>query len=519
MAPSEKAIVAGIKAAVKAIHTTDPETLTVRTARVKAEEDLGLELGFLSQGTWKEKSKVTIKEYASTLQEGDDEEEPEPEPTVVKPKAEKKKPAPKKSEPAKKGAKRASSEKNARPAKRQKKQDTPIEDETSELTELTPEESVASSFEDSADDDAPKKKGLKSKAKVKAKAPVKRQSKSTAKVESDEDGMEIDGSEEEASIEGSDESDAPKRKTKATPKKKAPVKRQSKSKTKIANSDESEDERYSDASAPSKKATTGQPVQKQSGKAVVDSDAESGNETPSQEPVSTAKKDSFKKPPSPMVKNTTPEPKANEGAESESEMSVVLDPTPKPKRQRAPKGEKKAKELKAPKAPKEKAQKVSKAAAALKDLSPDEIQIKTLQSQLKKCGVSKIWQFELKQYGDDNKAKVRHLTKALKEIGMDGRFSEARAREIKEKRELMADVEAVTEMGNKWGKDSGRRSRGAARKKSLREASVDDDAETRGKSNSMQKDDDDDDSDDQPAARKPRARAELAFLSDEEDSD
>lgn len=64
MPPSEKAIIAGIKAAVLAMHTDAPETLTVRNARKKAEEDLGLEAGFLSNEKWKQKSKVAIQDYA-----------------------------------------------------------------------------------------------------------------------------------------------------------------------------------------------------------------------------------------------------------------------------------------------------------------------------------------------------------------------------------------------------------------------------------------------------------------------
>lgn len=64
MAPSEKEIVAGMYAAVKALYAVDPETLTVRNVRNKVEADMGLEAGLLSNEAWKDKSKGIIKGYA-----------------------------------------------------------------------------------------------------------------------------------------------------------------------------------------------------------------------------------------------------------------------------------------------------------------------------------------------------------------------------------------------------------------------------------------------------------------------
>lgn len=64
MASSEKAIIDGIHAAIKVLHSADPETLTVRNVRNKAEADLGLETGLLSSVSWKDKSKQIIKDYA-----------------------------------------------------------------------------------------------------------------------------------------------------------------------------------------------------------------------------------------------------------------------------------------------------------------------------------------------------------------------------------------------------------------------------------------------------------------------
>ncbi|KAL5323206.1 hypothetical protein ACEPPN_007739 [Leptodophora sp. 'Broadleaf-Isolate-01'] len=525
MAPSEKEIVDGIYAVIKTLHSTDPETLTVRNVRNKVEADLGLDTGFLSNESWKDKSKKIIKDYASELADATEEPVvPAPKPKVVKKAA----PAPKKAAPVKKGTKRAAPEPKARATKRQKKADTPSQEETSELTEVTPsEESEASAFGDSEDSEAPKKK-KGPKGKGKGKAPAKRQSKSKAKVESESEDISDEDipdeeSEEELSIEDSDDSEAPKKKSKAKPKTKTPVKRQSKGKAKIVGSDGSEGELDSEASAPKKKpappkkATPKKATPKKSAKAIVDSDAESEDDKPAPKPLSTPKKDTPKSSTKAPDSDAEDHPASKPDAGSESEMSIVLDPTPKPKRQRAPKGEKKAKE---PKAPKAKAASKAKTAA---DLSPDEAQIKTLQSQLGKCGMKKIWQFELKQYGDDSKAKIRHLQNVLKEIGMTGRYSDARAREIKEMRELQADLEAVKEGDKAWGLESGRRSRGAV-KKSLKEPSDEDDEESgeeggAKKARSGSKDGSGSEGDDQPPARKRRLNPELAFLSSEEDSD
>lgn len=100
---------------------------------------------------------------------------------------------------------------------------------------------------------------------------------------------------------------------------------------------------------------------------------------------------------------------------------------------------------------------------------------------------------------------------------MVGRFSEQRAREIKELRELQADLEAVKEGDSKWGLESGRR-RGGQRK-SLRELSDSDEdkeedggaslvgegKQTRSRSAS-----------EKPEKKLARAKQELAFLGDEE---
>jgi hypothetical protein len=150
-------------------------------------------------------------------------------------------------------------------------------------------------------------------------------------------------------------------------------------------------------------------------------------------------------------------PKASEAEEKapiddmSSELSDVIDEPPKPKR--------KKKEVGASASSSSKSKKPASAPTAD---NPDDVEMKKLQSQLTKCGIRKIWGVELKRFGEDNKAKIRHLKRLLQDAGMDGRFSEAKAREIKERRELAADLEAVTAMDQAWGAGTGRASRSRA---------------------------------------------------------
>lgn len=189
----------------------------------------------------------------------------------------------------------------------------------------------------------------------------------------------------------------------------------------------------------------------------------------------------------------------------EDEYSDVIDEPPIPKRKR---GEKKESSSK----PKASKSAIKKEATSTDD--PKDAEIKKLQSQLTKCGVRKLWHIELKQYGDNTGAKIRHLKKMLSDIGMDGRFSEAKAREIKEMRELQADVEAAQEMDRLWGTSSGGR---ASRSKSSVTKQ-----ETKPGYGEDNEDDVDDGDDEEPtsfAARRRKAHADLAFLGDDSDSD
>lgn len=139
-------------------------------------------------------------------------------------------------------------------------------------------------------------------------------------------------------------------------------------------------------------------------------------------------------------------PPGGENADaSGSELSVLIDEDPKPKKKRrqnsATGAERRGRK---PSASKPKAN---------ADIDPDQAEIKRLQSWLIKCGIRKLWGKELKPY-DSSKAKIKHLKHMLAEAGMTGRYSLEKANQIKEERELKADIEAVQEGAERWGKDT-----------------------------------------------------------------
>lgn len=126
--------------------------------------------------------------------------------------------------------------------------------------------------------------------------------------------------------------------------------------------------------------------------------------------------------------------------DSDSELSVLLDEEPQPKK----KGKQKE-----PSGQKQKRTKSAKPKADA-DLDPDPAEIKRLQGWLVKCGIRKVWGKELKPY-ETPKAKIKHLKDMLADAGMTGRYSVEKANQIKEARELAADIEAVTEGAERWG--------------------------------------------------------------------
>ncbi|KAK1072466.1 hypothetical protein LTR12_008433 [Friedmanniomyces endolithicus] len=121
--------------------------------------------------------------------------------------------------------------------------------------------------------------------------------------------------------------------------------------------------------------------------------------------------------------------------------SVIDDPPPKKKRQQR---------STSPSAATSKTRKPAKPAKAGKELSPDEEEMKRLQGWLLKCGIRKVWSKELAKF-DTSKQKIKHLKGLLDDVGFTGRYSNERATQIKEARELAAEIEAAKEFNDKWG--------------------------------------------------------------------
>lgn len=130
-------------------------------------------------------------------------------------------------------------------------------------------------------------------------------------------------------------------------------------------------------------------------------------------------------------------------AESESDMSILLDEGPKVKAKRRKSSPSQ------PTSNKLSNSKSKKGSEQIQD--PDAEEIKRLQGWLIKCGIRKMWHKELSSC-DNSKSKIRHLKGMLADAGMTGRYSADKANAIKEERELKADLEAVQEGAKHWGK-------------------------------------------------------------------
>ncbi|THG97047.1 hypothetical protein EW026_g4892 [Hermanssonia centrifuga] len=82
-----------------------------------------------------------------------------------------------------------------------------------------------------------------------------------------------------------------------------------------------------------------------------------------------------------------------------------------------------------------------KSKAAVEELSPDDQEIKRLKSFVVGCGVRKVWAKEFKDI--DKREQIRRLRQILADLGMTGRLSMEKAKQIKEKRELAKELEDV----------------------------------------------------------------------------
>ena len=128
---------------------------------------------------------------------------------------------------------------------------------------------------------------------------------------------------------------------------------------------------------------------------------------------------------------------------SDDEMSEVLDEAPKVK---GKKGNTDPANSRA-----KKTETLNRKRSSEQSTDPNADEIKRLQGWLIKCGIRKMWHRELAPF-DDSKAKIGHLKKLLADAGMTGRYSLEKANQIKEERELRADLEAVQEGAKQWGK-------------------------------------------------------------------
>ncbi|KAI1339704.1 hypothetical protein F5Y15DRAFT_381783, partial [Xylariaceae sp. FL0016] len=493
--PSDDTIVETLQEVVREEYRKDP-AIVVNQIRKIAEQKLDLEGNFLKQEDWNARSKTVIRELYEKLESGEDEAVQEP------------------ADASKNGIKRQSSEESFPAPKRLKKPPAPAkkakakpkkEESESELSELA-----------DTTDDAPKKGKSKGDKKASRKEdsdselseldisedePKKRKPKKVAtkgkakKEESESDLSDLADSEEE-----------PKKKKRGNVRKlkKARVEDEDQESSNFKQSSSGQKRKRAD---PNKKRTAKRTkVEPDSDDDLTDTKKEADEDGADTKPkveeeakpnhILTKGEDSDGD-----IKGAIEETKPSIADDSDSELSSLIDDGP-PKR----KG-RKSKEPAAKGAPKK------AKGSAVKEVTGDEAEIKKLQGQLVKCGVRKIWGIELKKC-DGSRDKIRHLRNMLRDVGMDGRFSEAKAREIKEKRELMGELEAVNEMNELWGLEGRghRASRSRGVKKSLKEESDDDEVKT-------ENDEDDDEEPETKAnSRVSKRMADLAFLGDDSES-
>ncbi|SPQ24415.1 9c90a151-a63e-47bc-bc9f-aad2c0871309 [Thermothielavioides terrestris] len=337
----------------------------------------------------------------------------------------------------------------------------------------------------------------------------------------------VSGNDEASDVEGAPARQIEKRKMKPA------GKRKSKQPSEDSSDLSEPPDDISESKAPAK-TEEASPGSVEDGESESDRDDISSAETDASSPRT--KKPKAKTTTKPKPPPTEPATKSSDAAaaDSSSELSSVIDEPAPTKRKRKGKDTAQSKRSRTTKSSS------SAPSAGTAGLSPDEAQIKTLQTQLGKCGVRKAWAIEFKKRGADTaKAKIKLLKEMLVDVGMKGRFSEARAREIKEQRELQADLEDVVRGEQRWGVGGGGRGArrraaavAAAKGKGFRESgSESEEADESGKEESRgnagnaggrESEPDSDEEGGKPAVRgkgSVRRRADLAFLGDESESE
>ncbi|KAF2670987.1 hypothetical protein BT63DRAFT_205513 [Microthyrium microscopicum] len=394
MAPNAKRIETALRRAIDTFFDEDDQdAMTVTLVRKKAEEKLDLDAGWFKQhAEWNKKSKLFIQEdFARRTEEPEEEDEQFAKELIE--------------EQPKRGRKRASEGIESNTPKKKQKAAPKAKKGTLKAEKVTPAKKVK---------------------------PMKRAAKSETPDSASELSAEVSASPSTVELLKQSVLAKPTKSTAAS-RRKATV---------VEDSEDSDDSDYgSDAE---EGATKEEAVDEDA--MDVDEDQSPAEERPAKKTPQkspTPKKATPAKtsvPNSPTIEN--PDVAVDENL-SESDMSVLIDDGPVPKRK------KKSSE---PKGKKDKTTKPTKPKAATKDTSdPDDAEIKKLQKQLTQCGVRKMWWRELKDF-DTPKEKIRHLRQKLKDIGMTGRFSADKASEIKERLELEADLEAVQEYAERHGK-------------------------------------------------------------------
>lgn len=143
----------------------------------------------------------------------------------------------------------------------------------------------------------------------------------------------------------------------------------------------------------------------------------------------------------------------------------LIDDGPPVKKRKAVKNGSATKKTAAPKKEKTtKSAKQTKSKPSPKASSKHQDELAKLKSQLTQCGVRKVWSKLLANI-DGEAAQVKYLRQMLADIGMTGRFSKAKAKAIKEKREFEQDIKDMTEEAERFinrepaETDSGRKKR------------------------------------------------------------
>ncbi|PLW13707.1 hypothetical protein PCANC_13992 [Puccinia coronata f. sp. avenae] len=171
---------------------------------------------------------------------------------------------------------------------------------------------------------------------------------------------------------------------------------------------------------PSKKRTSGKSLYKSA--EMIDSD---GNSLHEDESSSNAKPTSSKsKPP----KERKPRKPKQSKVEAKQELKAEVDDNGDPKLE--------DEEKPASSPPRKKGGKGKRESLPV---NKDEEKIKKLKSFVVACGVRKQWKREFQNF-PTKKQQIQHLTKILEGLGMTGRMSMAKAKEIKARRDLEAEV-------------------------------------------------------------------------------